>query len=234
MGQTTVTPRVRAADDEIPTMLAGRPVLVTGAAGFVGSHLVEQLLDYGACVHVFVRATSSGMLHNLAAVQKRIVIHRGDLTDKQAVSLSLKALRSDGGRPVIFHLGAQAHVGESWARPYETVATNFLGTLNLLQSIVDLDVKVLRLDVAGSSEEYGNVRPDSRGQYRFGADQWVILDEQAPLNPQSIYATSKLFTDFITRNFWQAHGIPGIVTRMFNNYGPRQRPRFITGKILTQ
>jgi len=233
MGQTTVTPRVRAADDEIPTMLAGRPVLVSGAAGFVGSHLVEQLLDYGARVHVFVRATSSGMLHNLAAVQKRITIHRGDLTDKQAVSLALKALRSDGGQPVIFHLGAQAHVGESWARPYETLATNFLGTLNLLQSIVDTGLDVYRVDTAGSSEEYGNLLPEVKDHYRFeGAS--LLLDERSPLNPQSPYATAKVAADFVTRNFHAAYGIPTVVTRMFNNYGPRQNPRFVTGTIITQ
>src|SRR6266700_7386485 len=233
MGQTTVTPRVRGADDEIPGMLGGRPVLVTGAAGFVGSHLVEQLLDYGARVHVFVRATSSGMLHNLAAVQTRITIHRGDLTDKQAVSLALKALRSDGGQSVIFHLGAQAHVGESWARPYETLATNFLGTLNLLQSIVDTGLDVYRVDTAGSSEEYGNLLPEVKDHYRFeGAS--LLLDERAPLNPQSPYATAKVAADFVTRNFHAAYGIPTVVTRMFNNYGPRQNPRFVTGTIITQ
>ena len=222
------------SEARIGDLLADRPVLVTGADGFVGSHLCEKLVEVGARVHVFVRAASSGTLHNVDHIANMLTVHRGGLSDKEAVSGTIRRVAADGDEIMTFHLGAQAHVGESWARPYETVSTNILGTLNLLQSIVDLNVKVLRLNVAGSSEEYGKVRPDSREQYRFGEDQWVILDEQAPLNPQSIYATSKLFTDFITRNFWQAHGIPGIVTRMFNNYGPRQSPRFITGTIITQ
>jgi dTDP-glucose 4,6-dehydratase len=224
----------RITDDDIRSALRGRPVLVTGADGMVGSHLCEKLLELGARVHVFVRATSSGGLHNLANAARSIVVHRGDLTDKQAIVGALKALATDGGGAVIFHIGAQAHVGESWARPYETVASTALGTLNLLQSIVDVGLDVHRLDVAGSSEEYGNVRRDSREAYRFGPDGGVILDEQSPLNPQSIYATSKLFADFITRNFWSAYGVPGVITRMFNNYGPRQNPRFITGTIITQ
>lgn len=142
-----------AMDTKIREQLQGHPVLVTGADGFVGSHLVEELLRHEARVHVLVRATSSGMLHNLAALRRRITIHRADLSDKQAVLGVLKVLRSDGDRPIIFHLGAQAHVGECWARPYETLAANVTGTVNLLQSIVDLDLDIFRLDTAGSSED---------------------------------------------------------------------------------
>jgi dTDP-glucose 4,6-dehydratase len=221
-------------EDRIKEVLKGRPVLVTGADGFVGSHLTEKLIELGANVHVFVRATSSGMLHNLAHVREKIVVHRGDLTDKQAVTVALRVLKSQGGAPVIFHLGAQAHVGESWNRPYETLATNVLGTVNLLQSIVDLDMEVYRVDVAGSSEEYGNVREDMLKFYRFDKNGGLILDEVSPINPQSVYATSKIAEDFLTRNYNKAYGLPTIVTRMFNNYGPRQNPRFVTGTIITQ
>ncbi len=218
----------------IKELLDGRSVLVTGADGFVGSHLTEKLLELGARVHVFVRATSSGMLHNIGHLRKSIVLHRGDLTDKQAVMVALRALKSDGGRPIIFHLGAQAHVGESWNWPYETLATNVLGTINLLQSVVDLEMDVYRVDTAGSSEEYGNVREDVRQSYRFDKNGGLILDEMSPINPQSVYATSKIAEDFLTRNFHKAYGIPAVVTRMFNNYGPRQNPRFVTGTIITQ
>src|SRR5690348_6801939 len=223
MSPNSDKPRIADADKELARLLDKRAVMVTGAEGFVGSHLVEQLLEYNAIVHVFVRATSSGVLHNLAAVQKRITIHRGDLTDKQAVSVALKALQKAGDKPAIFHLGAQAHVGESWNRPYETVATNFLGTLNLLQSIVDCSLDVYRVDTAGSSEEYGNIIPEVKDHYRFDGPS-LLLDERSPINPQSPYATAKAACDFITRNFHAAYGIPTVVTRMFNNYGPRQNP----------
>lgn len=218
----------------IKDLLKGRTILVTGADGFIGSHLTEKLLEYEANVHVLVRPTSSGMLHNIGHLRDQITIHRGDLTDKHAVLLALKALKEAGNQPVIFHLGAQAHVGESWARPYETIACNVLGTLNLLQSIVDLDLDIYRVDVAGSSEEYGNVDWSVKDRYHFDDKGGLILDECSPLNPQSIYATSKLATDFLTRNFHAAYGVPGVVTRMFNNYGPRQNPRFVTGTIITQ
>jgi dTDP-glucose 4,6-dehydratase len=215
-------------------LLNGRPVFVTGADGFVGSHLVELLIDHGAHVHVFVRAASSGTLHNIAHLRSQFVLHRGDLTDKQALSVALRALKTDGGKPIIFHLGAQAHVGESWNRPYETVATNVLGTINLLQSIVDLDLDIFCLDTAGSSEEYGNVLPDVQDHYRFDDSGGLILDEKSPINPQSVYATSKVASDWLTRNYFRSYGLPTVVTRMFNNYGPRQNPRFITGTIITQ
>jgi dTDP-glucose 4,6-dehydratase len=218
----------------IKELLDARPVLVTGADGFVGSHLIDSLLGFGAHVHAFIRASSSGMLHNLSHVRTRIRIHRGELTDIRAVTGALRALQSDGGRPVIFHLGAQSHVGESWGRPFETASTNILGTLNLLQAVVDLGMDLHSLDTAGSSEEYGNIMEDVREHYRFDERGGLILDERSPVNPQSPYAAAKLAADFLTRSFYKAYGVPAIVTRMFNNYGPRQNPRFVTPAIITQ
>jgi dTDP-glucose 4,6-dehydratase len=222
-----------SAPPDMAALLSSHPILVTGADGFVGSHLTEMILDFGARVHVFVRGTSSGSLNNISHLRDRLVVHRGDLTDQATVLRALKALRSDGGRPVVFHLAAQAHVGESWARPYETIATNLLGTLNLLRSIVDLDLDIHKFDTAGSSEEYGNISEEMRAHYRLDS-QGLILDERSPVNPQSIYATSKLAADFLSRSFFQAYGVPVVVTRMFNNYGPRQSPRFVTAAIITQ
>lgn len=220
--------------DQIKNLLAGRPVLVTGADGFVGSALVPTLIDFGARVHVLVRATSSGALHNIGDRKNELQVHRGDLTDRTAVARTLHALPKDGEKPIIFHLGAQAHVGESWGRPFETVYTNVVGTLNLLQCIVDLGIEIYSLDVAGSSEEYGNVIEEVRSHYRFDEGGGLILDERSPLNPQSPYATAKVAADFLTRDFHKAYGVPAVVSRMFNNYGPRQNPRFVTATIITQ
>jgi dTDP-glucose 4,6-dehydratase len=134
----------------------------------------------------------------------------------------------------VFHLGAQAHVGESWHRPYETVMANTVGTLNLLQSIVDHDVELEKFDTAGTSEEYGNVRESVAHHHDFDDVGSLILHERSPINPKSIYATSKVAADFLTMNYHDAYGVPAIVTRMFNNYGPRQNPRYVTGTIVTQ
>jgi dTDP-glucose 4,6-dehydratase len=183
---------------------------------------------------VLVRATSSGALHNLAHLRSDLTVHWGDLTDRRAVDRAVGALKGAGDPPYVFHLGAQAHVGESWARPYETIAANVVGTLNLLQSLVDHGVELERLSTSGTSEEYGNVDEAARGNHRFDADGGLVLHEHSPLNPKSIYATSKLASDFLTQNYADAYGLPAIVTRMFNNYGPRQNPRYVTGTIVTQ
>lgn len=218
---------------DISTRLTERPVFVTGADGFVGSHLVDKLVDEGANVHAFVRATSSGELKNSRHHADKITVHRGDLRDKHSVETALKALKPHSDS-LIFHLAAQAHVGESWERPYETVDTNITGTLNLLQSIVDLDLDIAKFDTAGTSEEYGNVKEEMYENHEFDSDDRVLLSERSPVNPTSVYATSKLAADFLSMNYHDAYGIPTVTTRMFNNYGPRQNPRYITGTIITQ
>jgi dTDP-glucose 4,6-dehydratase len=219
---------------EFGEIYEGRTVLVTGADGFMGSHLTDGLVGLGANVHAFVRATSSGALNNIWHLRDRLKIHFADLTDRTSVDYLVKELRQAPDKPYVFHLGAQAHVGESWHRPYETVAANVLGTLNLLQAVVDWDVELEKFDTAGTSEEYGNVRESVTDHHDFDEIGGLILHERSPINPKSIYATSKVAADFLTMNYFDAFGVPGVVTRMFNNYGPRQNPRYVTGTIITQ
>jgi dTDP-glucose 4,6-dehydratase len=212
----------------------GRTVLVTGADGFMGSHLTEALVHLDANVIAFVRATSSGALNNIGHLKQRLRVVFADLTDKTSIDYLMRDLAQAPDKPYIFHLGAQAHVGESWHRPYETVMTNTIGTLNLLQSVVDAGVELEKFDTAGTSEEYGNVHESVSHQHDFDALGGLILHERSPINPKSIYATAKVAADFFTMNYHDAYGVPGVVTRMFNNYGPRQNPRYVTGTIITQ
>jgi dTDP-glucose 4,6-dehydratase len=219
---------------ELGDAFTGRTVLVTGADGFMGSHLTEALVALDANVHAFVRATSSGALNNIWHLRSRIKVHWADLTDRHSIDLLIRELCDAPDRPYIFHLGAQAHVGESWHRPYETVMANTVGTLNLLQSVVDHKLELEKFDTAGTSEEYGNVRESVRHHHDFDDAGSLILHERSPVNPKSVYATAKVAADFLTMNFHDAYGVPGVVTRMFNNYGPRQNPRYVTGTIVTQ
>src|SRR5215207_2003307 len=212
----------------------GRTVLVTGADGFMGSHLTDALVGLGANVHAFVRATSSGALSNIGHLRRELKVHFADLTDRTSVDRLVRELAEGDDKPYVFHLGAQAHVGESWHRPYETVMANTIGTLNLLQSIVDWGLELEKFDTAGTSEEYGNVRESVAHHHDFDSAGGLILHERSPINPKSIYATAKVAADFLTMNYHDAYGVPGVVTRMFNNYGPRQNPRYVTGTIITQ
>jgi dTDP-glucose 4,6-dehydratase len=213
----------------------GRTCLVTGADGFMGSHLTDALVHIGAEVVAFVRATSSGALNNIGHLRPQLRdVKFADLTDKTSIDFLVRDLARAGEKPYVFHLGAQAHVGESWHRPYETVMANMVGTLNLLQSVVDHGLEVEKFDTAGTSEEYGNVREAVAHHHDYDELGSLILHERSPLNPKSIYATSKVAADFLTMNYHDAYGVPALVTRMFNNYGPRQNPRYVTGTIITQ
>jgi len=220
---------------EFGDLYRDRTCVVTGADGFMGSHLTEALVALGANVIAFVRATSSGALNNIAHLRRDLTVVFADLTDKTSIDHLMRAhVVPAPDKPYIFHLGAQAHVGESWHRPYETVMANTVGTLNLLQSVVDHGVELEKFDTAGTSEEYGNVREAVAHHHDFDELGGLILHERSPINPKSIYATAKVAADFLTMNYHDAFGVPGVVTRMFNNYGPRQNPRYVTGTIITQ
>jgi dTDP-glucose 4,6-dehydratase len=226
---------VAALREEFGDIYRDRTCVVTGADGFMGSHLTEALVALGANVVAFVRATSSGALNNIGHLRRDLTVVFADLVDKTSIDYLVRDhLVPAPDKPYVFHLGAQAHVGESWHRPYETVMANTVGTLNLLQAIVDHDVELEKFDTAGTSEEYGNVRESVAHHHDFDDLGSLILHERSPINPKSIYATAKVAADFLTMNYHDAYGVPGVVTRMFNNYGPRQNPRYVTGTIITQ
>src|SRR5213078_3956978 len=133
-----------------------------------------------ANVHAFVRATSSGALNNIGHLRRQLTVKFADLTDKTSVDYLVRELAKLDDRHYVFHLGAQAHVGESWHRPYETVMANTVGTLNLLQSVVDHGLELEKFDTAGTSEEYGNVREAVADHHSFDAEGGLILHERSP------------------------------------------------------
>jgi dTDP-glucose 4,6-dehydratase len=222
-------------DPQIKEVLRNRTVLVTGAGGFIGSHLTDVLIELGANVHVFLRASSRAPQHLTRDKFKAVRVHWGNLVDPYSTRAAVRAVKQDASSPpIVFHLAAQAHVGESWQRPFETFMNNTMTTLNLLQAIVDEELELYKFDLAGTSEEFGNINEDQRDFYRFRDDGIVVFDERSPLNPQSPYATSKVAADYLGKNYHQAYGMPVVGTRMFNNFGPRQSPRYFTGTVITQ
>ena len=197
--------------------LAGARVLVTGAGGFIGSHLCEAALSHGAQVRAFVHYNSRndwGMLEDLNARQlRKIEVIPGDLRDADAVRRAVR------GCQVVFHLGALIGIPYSYINPADVVATNILGTLHVLQAALDAGIQ--RLVQTSTSEVYGTA-------------QLVPMDEEHPLHPQSPYAASKVASDKLAESYHRTYGLPVVIVRPFNCYGPRQSPRAVIPTIITQ
>ena len=191
--------------------------LVTGAGGFIGSHLVEALLAAGANVRCFLRYNSRrdvGMLARVPAdAFKKLDVYFGDLTDADAVATAAE------GVDTIFHLGALIAIPYSYLHPRSVVAANVLGTLNVLQAARQAGVR--RVVHTSTSEVYGTA-------------QTVPIDENHPLNAQSPYAASKIGADQLALSFHRSFELPVVTVRPFNTYGPRQSARAVIPTIIMQ
>lgn len=196
---------------------SGRPVLVTGAGGFIGSHLAELLARAGAEVRAFVRYTSRGDHGWLEQIEpetaQAIEVFRGDLANPEAVTSSL------AGREVVFHLGALIPIPYSYRHPREFVTANVESTLNVLEAA--RREEPARIVLTSTSEVYGTA-------------QTVPIDEEHPLHPQSPYAASKVGADQLGLSFQRSFGTPVVIARPFNTYGPRQSARAVIPTIVTQ
>lgn len=194
-----------------------RPVLVTGAEGFIGSHLVERLVAAGARVRAMVcynAFDSCGWLETLAAeVRERVEVHPGDVRDAGRTDEAVT------GREVVFHLAALIGIPYSYVAPRSYLETNALGTLNVLEAARRHGVQ--RVVHTSTSEVYGTAR-------------YVPIDEQHPLSPQSPYAASKVAADQLALSFHRSFDLPVAVVRPFNTYGPRQSLRAVIPTILVQ
>jgi dTDP-glucose 4,6-dehydratase len=195
----------------------GRRVLVTGAGGFIGSHLAEALVMAGADVRAFVRYNSrgdAGLLHQLPPqLLDNIDIVAGDLRDPAAVE------RAIAGSDIVFHLGAVISIPYSYRHPFETAETNLMGTLNVLMASRTHDID--RLVHTSTSEVYGTA-------------QYTPMDETHPLQGQSPYSASKIGADKLVESFVRSYDLPAVTVRPFNTYGPRQSARAVIPTIITQ
>jgi dTDP-glucose 4,6-dehydratase len=194
-----------------------RPVLVTGAAGFIGSHLTEWLVRAGADVRAFVRYNSRndyGWLEALEpAVFEALEVFRGDLANPEAV------LGAAEGRDVVLHLGALIPIPYSYRHPREFVSANVEGTLNVLEAA--RRTSVARLVQVSTSEVYGTAVS-------------TPISEEHPLNAQSPYAATKIAADQLALSFRAAFETPVVIARPFNTFGPRQSARAIIPTVITQ
>ena len=181
--------------------LRGRRVLVTGAAGFIGSHLVDRLVEEGAEV-VAIDNLKDGNLSNLAESMDKIEFHKVDIRNFE----SLKEVMD--GVEIVFHLAANANVPYSVDNPKYDFETNALGTFNVLKLSLDLDVE--KVVYASSAAVYGE-------------PVYVPIDEEHPLNPISPYGASKLAGERLGFAYFKTYGLPFVSLRIFNTYGPRQR-----------
>ena len=191
-------------------------VLVTGAGGFIGSHLVERLVERGADVRAFVRYNSRndrGLLDLLPPETLRAVqVVAGDIRDVEVVAEAI------GGCGVVFHLAALIAIPYSYLSPRDYIETNVLGTLNIAQACRANGVRLVH---TSSSEVYGTA-------------QTVPITEEHPLVGQSPYSASKIGADHLIESFHRAYGLAATILRPFNTYGPRQSARAIIPTIVAQ
>jgi UDP-glucose 4-epimerase len=197
--------------------LAGRRVLVTGADGFIGSHLAERLVEVGAEVRAFCLYTSQGTWGWLddapASVRDRLDVRLGDIRDARFVEASCE------GVEVVFHLAALIAIPYSYQAPESFVDTNVRGTLNLLEAARRAGVR--RFVHTSTSEVYGTPAT-------------LPIRETHPLKAQSPYAATKVAADQLALSYHLSFGVPVVVLRPFNTFGPRQSTRAVLPAILTQ
>ncbi|WP_117161171.1 GDP-mannose 4,6-dehydratase [Paraliobacillus sp. X-1268] len=197
--------------------LKGKKVVVTGAAGFIGSHLVESLVKEGSLVKAFVHYNSRNDIGWLNEIPKNVLqsldIKFGDLSSKESVASIIK------GSDIVFHLGALISIPYSYINPRSYFKTNVEGTINVLNACIEYEVK--RVVHTSTSEVYGT--PSS-----------VPIKENHPLQAQSPYAASKIAADKIAESYYLSYNLPIITVRPFNTYGPRQSARAVIPNLITQ
>ena len=197
--------------------IKGKKVLVTGADGFIGSHLTERLIEEGAKVRAFCFYNSFGTNGWLDTLEKEkqnaLDIFMGDIRDPHGVRTAMKNI------DLVFHLAALIGIPYSYHSPDAYVDTNVKGTLNVLQAARELGG--IPVVVTSTSEVYGTA-------------QYVPIDELHPLNAQSPYAATKIAADHLALSFYRSFNLPVRIARPFNAYGPRQSSRAIIPTIISQ
>jgi GDP-4-dehydro-6-deoxy-D-mannose reductase len=192
--------------------------LITGITGFAGSHLADYILETHPEVEVYGLVRWRSRMENIRHILDRVHLQEADLKDMVSMKKALAEIEPDR----IFHLAAQSFVPTSWRCPGETFAINSIGQVNLFEAVLDLGLTP-RIQIAGSSEEYGLVHPDE-----------VPMKETNPLRPLSPYAVSKVAQDLLGYQYFMSYGLHVVRTRGFNHTGPRRGEVFICSNFAHQ
>lgn len=191
-------------------------VLITGISGFVGSHMAEYCLQKGA--EVFGTIQWCSRTENIDHIKKQIKLMECDIRDASSVAKIIEESKPD----YIFHLAAKSFVPTSWHAPAETLMTNIIGELNIFEAVRGLGLNS-RIQIAGSSEEYGKVLENE-----------IPIRESNPLRPLSPYGVSKVTQDLLGYQYHESYGMNIVVTRAFDHEGPRRGDVFVTSNFAKQ
>lgn len=223
--------------------IKNKRVLITGISGFVGSYLAQYLLTQGAEVYGLIRKRANGTASkNLVdkVIDEQVQFIEGDLRDISSLEFAVERSKPD----IVFHLASQSFVERSFVSPTETAETNAIGTANLLEAVrvKNYEPKII---FSGSSEEYGLVIVSEEQQKRMIERYGQILpepqripevpvNENNPLRPMSPYAVTKVYGDYLMRNYFQSYGMKTVVSRGFNQEGAGRGPVFVTSVVTNQ
>lgn len=198
-------------------LIKNKKILVTGADGFIGSHLIEELLEQGGKIRAFVFYNSFNTWGWLDTLDKKILdnveIFTGDVRDPNGVRKAMEKI------DIVFHLAALIGIPFSYHSPDSYVDTNIKGTLNVLQAAISEKCK--KIIVTSTSEVYGTAH-------------YVPMDEKHPFQGQSPYSATKIGADRIAESFFRSFNTPVVIARPFNTFGPRQSARAVIPTIITQ
>lgn len=223
--------------------LKNKNVFITGISGFVGSHMGKHLLNEGANVSGLVRRRADGSIpQNIKylGIENAVELVEGDIRDISSVASALDRSQPD----LVFHFAAQSFIPRSFCSPNEVMDVNCLGTANLLEAIRSKGLYPV-IVFAGSSEEYG-LTFVSDSQYQCALKKYGVIfpppasipelpiTESNPLRPMSPYAVSKVYGDYLMRNYHTCYGLKTVISRSFNNEGAGRGKMFVTSTITRQ
>ena len=193
-----------------------KKVLITGISGFVGSHLADFLLTQDVEIYGTIRHRSN--LENIQHIENKLHLLDCNITDAVSVMQVIKQVKPD----VIHHLAAQSFVPTSWKAPQDTLNTNIISTVNILEAVREY-VSECVVHICGSSEEYGKV-----------FDNEIPIRESNPLRPLSPYGISKVTQDLLAQQYYRSYGLHTRISRAFNHEGPRRGKVFVTSDFASQ
>lgn len=194
-------------------------VLITGINGFAGSWLAEKLLERSSSVKIFGLKRTNSYLENIEHIKEKITLLNGDILD----TASIEAVLRESEPYIVFHLAAQASARRAYEKPFETFSLNFTGTFNLMDMIRKFDGKISKIHFASSSNVYGYVKPEE-----------IPIKETQEIRPIEMYGISKASAENLCKSYFNAYGLPVVITRAFHHEGPRCNADVIGMQIVQQ